>query len=343
MKRIIAAIICAASCVSLTGCELDISNSGNGGNGATAGTKKPAASEGVPDTGDGDGDSDIGYAGALDGIEIYFLDVGQADCTLIHDDKHDLDILIDGGNRGDANDMIAFFEYLGIDDIDIMIATHPHEDHIGGLPAVISAFDIGTIYMPYVEEKHMPTTKIYEQFLTAIADNNIDAVVPEEGEMLYDDYGLRIECLYDGHLGTDDYNTYSIVAKASYGDIDIMLTGDADREVEDYVLAAYSSDKLDCEILKAGHHGSRTASSAAWLKAVSPEIATIPCETGNSYGHPHAETMKNLRGFGVEILDMREYGTIMISTDGLDYDVFTGLTGEYPLGSADYKGEILLP
>lgn len=338
IKRLLASLLCAASCIALSGCELDLGFGGTPTIGDYTPLDPPAASQG-----DDIGDMTPTAGTALDDLQIIFLDVGQADCTLLHNPSKNLDILIDGGNRGDGDDIVAFLEYLDIGDLDIIIATHPHEDHIGGLPKIISAFDVGIVYMPYVEEKYMPTTKIYEQFLTAIADSGVPAEVPEEGAYVYDDGELRLRCLYDGHLGADDYNTYSLVFRASYGDIDIMLTGDADKEVEAYILDSYDKSELGCEVLKAGHHGSSTASGIDWLKAVSPEIATLPCEAGNSYGHPHDITVRNLQGLGIEPLDMREFGTVMLQCDGLDYSIFTKLTGDYPLGNANYKNEIYLP
>ena len=339
-KRILCAFMCAISALSLAGCELDSMYSGSG-------KRPPSGSTGAANgatAGDDDASEGSGLGEAYDfeyDMLAYFLDVGQADCCLI--EIGDLDILIDGGNRGDSGDIIAFLEYLDIPDIDIVIATHPHEDHIGGLPDILDRFDVSAVYMPYVEERYMPTTKIYERFLTAIMENGVEAIVPEEGEILCDYGGFRLECLYGGGLGTDDYNTYSIVCRAVYGETEIMLTGDADREVESYILSKYSVDRLDCDILKAGHHGSRTASGDEWLAAVSPEIAVIPCEAGNSYGHPHAETIVALDGVGADILDMRKKGTVLIQSDGSEYSVFTNLTGDYPLGSDDYDGIIRLP
>ena len=287
----------------------------------------------------------------LPDVIMHFIDVGQADCTLIQTPKGK-NILIDGGNKSDAEDLVKYLTYLKIEKIDVLIATHPHEDHIGGLPLVINQFDIGEIYMPYVPEQYTPTTQIYEKLLLSIAEKDLSISECDEGKKILSEDNLEFSCLYNGELGSDDYNTYSIVTMLEYGDHKAIFTGDADTIVENKILSNYGGpwyefekdkSEIDCDILKVGHHGSYTANSLDWLKTLTPQYAIIPCETGNSYGHPHDVTINNLTQVEAEIYNMAEKGTIVIRSDGKEISVSDKCTGDYPLGNENYDDTIILP
>lgn len=287
----------------------------------------------------------------LPDIIVHFIDVGQADCTLIQTPKGK-NILIDGGNKADGNDLIKYLKYLKVEKLDIIIATHPHEDHIGGLPAIIEQFDVGEIYMPYIEEKYIPTTKIYEDFLIAISSKEITVSEPQTEKNIFSEDSLSLDCLYGGELGKDDYNTYSIVTMLKYGNNKFIFTGDADIDVENEILSHYGGpwyefeeekSVLDCDVLKVGHHGSSTASGIDWLKTLTPEYSIIPCEAGNTYGHPHDIVIKNLNSIDSLIYNMTECGTVVIRSNGKELEVTDKCTGDYPLGSQEYDDTIKLP
>lgn len=287
-----------------------------------------------------------GYNTRIGELKVHFIDVGQADCTLIQM-PDGTNFLIDGGNRADAEDLKKYFLEIGVTRINAIIATHPHEDHIGALPAIIEAYDVGTVYMPDIDDEYLPTTMIYEEFVDTLIDNKVNVKIPKMNESIYKNnkHLSEFNIIYNGSLGEDDYNTYSLVARLQYGGYVFMFTGDADKDVEEYIISKNKKNEeyLDCDILKAAHHGSNTANCKEWIDILTPSYIFIPCEVDNEYHHPHPSTMKTFKSSGAKIYDMRESGTCLITTDGVDLNVYEHITGEYPLGSENYGGEIELP
>lgn len=271
-----------------------------------------------------------------DGLEVYFIDVGQADAILIRIDNED-DILIDGGNNADGDDLSDYLKYIGVDSLSAIIATHPHEDHIGATDVVMSEIPTDMIYMPYVAESDIPTTKTYKDLLLSIEDNDVIAVEAKNGMKIYDTDICELEIISPDNIKPGNLNDYSIVTKLTYGDVSFMFTGDAEEQVNDYIMENYHSDFLDIDVLKAGHHGSRTSNSKKWANALTPEFAVIMCGEGNSYGHPHKEAINAYKD--VEILRTDIDGTIKIATDGKNLSVEKYLTGNIPLGNDGFSIE----
>ena len=240
---------------------------------------------------------------------VHFIDVGQGDSEFIElpDGKT---VLIDASTRSAGEDVVTYIEDLGYNAIDIVIATHPHEDHIGGLPDVIDAFDIGQMYM----SNGISTTKIFETLLDKISENMIPVDVADAGELLMSGTGYELTCV--GPIGDeyDDLNNYSIVTRLDVGSSSFLFTGDCEAACEQEMIDA--GVDLDVDILKVGHHGSSTSSSEAFLDAVSPEVAVISCGLDNEYGHPHDETLEKLDAIGCDVLRTDLNGDITISTDG---------------------------
>lgn len=240
---------------------------------------------------------------------VHFIDVGQGDSEFIElpDGKT---ILIDASTRSAGEDVISYIEDLGYSTIDVVIATHPHEDHIGGLPDVIDAFDIGQMYM----SNGVTTTKIFETLLDEISQSNIPTEVPTAGATLMSGTGYSLTCV--GPMGSeyDNLNNYSLVTRLDVGDSSFLFTGDCEAVCEQEMIDAGMD--LDVDILKVGHHGSSTSSSEAFLYAASPDVAIISCGEGNDYGHPHSETLEKLDSLGCTILRTDLNGDITISTDG---------------------------
>ena len=240
---------------------------------------------------------------------VHFIDVGQGDSEFIElpDGKT---ILIDASTRSAGEDVVSYIEDLGYNAIDVVIATHPHEDHIGGLPDVIDAFDIGQMYM----SNGVTTTKIFETLLDEISQNNIPTEVPTADATLMSGTGYSLTCV--GPMGSeyDNLNDYSLVARLDVGGSSFLFTGDCEAECEQEMIDAGMD--LDVDVLKVGHHGSSTSSSEAFLDAVSPEVAVISCGADNEYGHPHDETLEKLNAVGCDVLRTDLNGDITISTDG---------------------------
>ena len=246
-------------------------------------------------------------------LSALFLDVGQADSTLLAfpDGRH---MLIDGGNNNDGEKICDYLDQAGITRLDFLVATHPHEDHIGGLDVVIGRFDIGKIYVPRLDGASVPTTRTYEDFLQAVADKGYKLTAAKAGDLLLDEAGVRVEVLSPARDKYKELNNYSIVLRISFGRSSWLFTGDAEALCEEEMLdAGYT---LTADLLKAGHHGSRSSSSEAFIKAVGPEFAVISCGAGNSYGHPHQETLGTLEAAGVSIWRTDADGSVRAISDG---------------------------
>lgn len=249
---------------------------------------------------------------ATDGkMLVEFIDVGQGDCTLIT--TSDTVILIDGGEAGEAQTVINYLKNKNISKIDCCIATHPHSDHIGSLSKVFDEFNVKNVIMMDLPESLLPTTTTYERFLESLSENEIDVLAAEYGETY--SYGqLTIDI-----LGPVDYydnlNDMSIVSKISFGDTSVIVTGDAETPAENDMLATNDSD-FNCDILKVGHHGSKTSTCDEWLDAVNPDYAVIMCGIDNDYGHPHKQLIKRLDKRGIDIFRTDLSGDIKFESDG---------------------------
>jgi competence protein ComEC len=242
-------------------------------------------------------------------LVVHFIDVGQADCILIQlpDGKVSL---IDGGNRGDAENVVSYIEKLGIKKIDYLLATHPHEDHIGGLPGVIKQFDIGKIYMPKVSAN----TMIFETLLTEIEKKNLKITSGKAGINIIDTDEINFFLIAPNSEKYDETNNYSLVARLDYRNNSFLFMGDAEKESEkEIIMEGYN---IDVDVLKVGHHGGASSTSQIFLENVSPFYAVISVDKNNNYGHPHKETLERLSKMKVEVLRTDEMGTIIMTSDG---------------------------
>lgn len=244
-------------------------------------------------------------------VEVHFIDVGQGDSIYIKTPTQD--ILIDGGERGDT--VVEYLKEQNVEDLELVIGTHPHADHIGGLINVFEQIPVTEVMDPGV----VHTSKTFEDYLTLIDQNNMIFTVVRAGtKRTYDD-GTILEILSPTNPGEENLNDASIVAKLTFGDISFLFTGDAETPSENEMLS--SGYQLKSTILKAGHHGSSTSISDDFLKAVSPEAVVIMCGTDNSYGHPHEETLDKLESAEIEVYRTDLLGTIVVETNGNDFDI----------------------
>ena len=242
-------------------------------------------------------------------MQVHYIDVGQGDSILIVSPEGKV-MLIDGGVAGSP--ALEYLSVKGIDHVDVMVATHPHADHIGGLVEVLGALKVSQV----VTNGQSTTTKTYENFLDGI--DKAKAVYREvaRGDTLTLG-SLTFEVLSPTGPGGDDLNQGSLVLRLVYGKVAFLFTGDAGYAAEAEMLA--SGEALQAQILKVGHHGSSSSSSSEFLAAVHPEVAVYSCGVGNSYGHPHAETVAALGQTGALIFGTDVNGTVVVTCDGSTY------------------------
>ena len=235
------------------------------------------------------------------GSKVYYFDVGQADSILIVNNGKTM--LIDAGNNDDGEMLVNYIKTLGISKIDLLVGTHPHEDHIGGLDNIIKAFDIGTIYMPKVQTN----TKTFEEVIDAISAKGLKVTTPKIG----DTFKLGEANCEVMSIGDDktNLNTTSIVIRMVYNNVSYLFTGDMEISNES------AREWPQTDILKVAHHGSRTSSSEKFLKQVMPKIGIIQVGTDNSYSHPHEVVIKRLEKLGVEIYRNDLKQTILIKQE----------------------------
>lgn len=245
-------------------------------------------------------------------LQIYYFDVGQADSTLIINNGHSM--LIDAGNNEDGEKLVTYIkEELNITNIDYVVGTHPHEDHIGGLDDIINNFNIKEVYLP----EAMTTTKTFEDVLDAIANKELAITVPTIGET-FKLGEADFEVIYTG-TGEKDLNEASIILRMIFGNKTYLFTGDTTEEVEETIL----NSNIDIDVLKVAHHGSKYSSSEEFLNIATPEYAIISAGEGNSYGHPEPETLTRLKKHTNNIYITKDLGTVLLTSDGKTITITT--------------------
>lgn len=252
----------------------------------------------------------------LEDLRAHFIDVGQADATLVEYAESDEEyrILIDTGDWNVTN-VVDYLKLQGVTEIDLVVATHPHADHIGQLAEVIEEFEVSEVWM----SGDLAETQVFERALDSIAANEVDYHEPRSGER-YEMGTVSIEVIHPTEV-TGNLNNGSISIRLEYGDISFLFTGDAEIGAEEKMLAG--KHELASTILSVPHHGSNTSSSIAFLEAVTPEVAIYSAGEGNSYDHPHEEVLSNLEAIGSTIYGTDRDGTVLVETDGANYEVMT--------------------
>lgn len=247
-------------------------------------------------------------------LAVHYLDVGQGDSIFLELPNGQC-MLIDASEAKYSKTIIETIRALSYDRIDYVIATHPHADHIGGIEAVLKAFSVGCIYLPDVSA----STATYIGMAETILDLDIEAKIAETGVDVLSEGNLHASFLAPNTIDESDQNRNSAVLLLTYGKTRFLFMGDADTTIEDAI-----SGTVKCDVLKVGHHGSRTASGASFLLKASPTYAVISCGQDNSYGHPHEEALQRLQDSGAEILRTDLSGTITIRSDGNSLTVELG-------------------
>lgn len=272
-------------------------------------------SAGCADTGTG-GTGPSPRANTTGDLQVYFLDVGQGDSSVIL--FKDKVILIDAGEVDQGERVVGYLQDLGVTRIDLLVATHPHSDHIGGMQAVLARFPVGKVL-----DSGLPSTSsLYEKFLDTVDRKNIPVLVAEQGQTIDLDPSLSILVLSPPKERLEgDLNANSIVLKVSYGTTRFLFTGDAGTVAEQALLKTIYSPQAG--VLKVAHHGSADATSAAFLSRVHPTIAVISLAADNPYGYPHRETLAALPALVSALYRTDHDGTILIRSDGTSYSVTT--------------------
>lgn len=257
---------------------------------------------------------------------IHIIDVGQGDCVLIHTDEKN--VLIDAGETDKGDDVAAYLQALGVRKLDLVIGTHPHSDHMGGMAAVLQAIPTEAVWTGDTPDALTPTSKFYTRFLTEVKTQKIPLRLAKPGDtfQLAQDVVLTVVGPHLGKQQIDNLNDVSVVCRLDAGERSFLFSGDAEKVSEEAILAA--GENIDVDVMHLGHHGSSTSTSAAYLKAASPSYVSASMGKDNRYGHPHKETLQKVKDLPFYRTDL--YGSIVFHTDGVHLTVQTETT---PKGS----------
>ena len=255
-------------------------------------------------------------------ITVKVLNIGQGDSILIQTGEKT--VLVDTSDVDERDKLRAELKKADVKKIDTIILTHPHADHIGGMDILLDEYPVGMVY-----DNGMPSTsKLFLGYVKKLKDKHIERKglvagdrVDLGGGAVFEVLGPSAELVKEGNVKgyKHDPNNESVVGRLVYGNFTMMLTGDAEKKEEKEILAGGSP--VQSTILKSGHHGSKTSSTADFLRAVKPEAALISCGVNNDYGHPHKETMKKYHALDIPVDVTAANGTITVTSDGKTYDI----------------------
>lgn len=241
-------------------------------------------------------------------LTVHVIDVGQGLAVLAQTD--DAALLFDGGDRDTASFLYSYLQSVGVESLDYMIASHYDSDHIGGLVDVVKDFEVATIFGPdYIHD-----SALFETFLENIVLTEHEIVMPQVGEIY--EFGEGTFTVLAPSEIVDDPNENSIAIRLDYGETSFIITGDAEMESEEAMLA--TGIDLKCDVLVAGHHGAATSSTWDFVEATLPEYVIFSCGLNNQYGHPDEDTLEKFQSIEAEIFRTDEQGTIIAESDGVN-------------------------
>ena len=239
-------------------------------------------------------------------LTVHFIDVGQADCALLECDGKFM--LIDGGNVDDSSLVVSYLQKQGVQELEAVVCSHSHEDHVGGLPGVLAVFPTKAVYAP----TRTYSSKCFDDFVYYADQQDLTITIPKVGDTL--SLGSAKATVLGPVENYADTNNTSIVLMVQFGENKFLFTGDMETDAENDMLDAGAKVKAD--VLKVGHHGSNTSTGYRFLYEANPTYAVIPVGKDNSYGHPHEEPMSRLRDADVTVYRTDEMGTIVAVSDG---------------------------
>ncbi len=236
------------------------------------------------------------------------LNVGQSDAVLLQCDGQTM--LIDTGIATEERNLLAELSYRGVERLDYLVLTHPHEDHIGNARVVMDRYEVGSVLIPDTKSDEIG----YTLALDTARERAEKLLTVNKGDS-FTLGSANVEVLLSGGSHKNQNND-SIILRVTYQGLVFLLMGDAEREVEEELLATYDAAYLDCDFLKVGHHGSNTATSEALLNAITPALAAIGCGKLNEYGFPHREVTDALAAVGATVYRTDLDGTLVFLVNG---------------------------
>jgi len=244
-------------------------------------------------------------------LTVAFLDVGQGDAVFIEAPNGN-QMLIDGGrNRSVLRELSRVMSFYDRS-IDVVLATHPDEDHVGGLPDVLKRFNVEFFFEPGV----IHDTNTYKELLRIVSVKDIKHILARRGMKIDLGDGVVVDILFpDRDVSNIESNAGSVVLRIRYGETEVMLTGDSPQAIEKY-LVSLDGARLQSDVLKVGHHGSKTSSADIFLAAVLPSFAVVSAGRDNRYGHPHTEVLEALTEVNARVLSTYKDETIIFTSNG---------------------------
>ncbi len=241
---------------------------------------------------------------------VHYIDVGQADCELMT--CGDETVMIDAGETDSYNTIDSYLKLNNVSQIDYLILTHAHADHIGSADDIINNYDVENVIMTRLTEENTPTSDVYAKLLDALSNSEAKVYAANAGDV-YSLQNFSFEIL--GPVKDyNELNNTSVVVKAAFGNVKFLFEGDAESKSEKDILAA--GYDVSADVIKLGHHGSRTSSDLDYLRAVNPQAAIISCGENNSYKHPHPETIAKLDSLSIPYYRTDVRGNIVVECDG---------------------------
>lgn len=308
------AVLLAAS-LTLTGCS-------GGKKASSQGTSEQSSSQGQTQESQAPAD-----ARSAD-TQVHFIDVGQGLSVLAESDGHFL--LFDGGDRKASSLVVSYLKDQGVETLDYVIASHYDADHLNGVVGALNVFQVSQVLAPDYEAD----TKVFQSFQSAIEKKNIPLSHPAPGDSFT--FGnASFTVLAPQDKSYQNANDYSVAIRLTAGNVSFLITGDAEAESEAEMVKSGLS--LESTVYVAGHHGSASSSSWDFLQKAVPEYAVISCGAGNSYGHPHVETMEKLESMEIPVFRTDKQGTVTASTDGTSLTWSAEPCNDYSSGDPDDK------